>query len=310
MVNTRILEERLGWGRSPDGTARSAGAPGQQDTEAENVLHLPEMRSIAHDPLLQGRVSASTRSVARHPAQRGTAEEAWQALPLAAAGVEHLRARRGALHAMDRNSIAAAELDKLRTQLLQVTKARRWRRIGVTAPQRGSGATFVAAGLAASVARIADMRVALLDMDLDAPSLAARLEVPAPPHFADVMTGLQPPTAQMQRLGDNLAVMSGGSAVPNAAELVLGNTIDTMLQDMNSLLAPDMIVLDLPPLLEGGIARALLPHLDTVLLVADGTRNTARDISECEQLLEGQVPLLGVVLNKSEDKAGIRPARR
>lgn len=295
MVNTRILEERLGWGR---GEKRPAS---DNLTEAEKVVQLPEMRSIGHEPLLQGRVAA-TRSASPQGMQRSDADTIWQAMPRAATSIDSLRARRGALHAMDKDSAAAVMIDQLRGQLLRVVKARRWRLIGITSPQRGSGSTFVATGLAASVARIASMRVLLLDMDLTAPSLAKRLDLPPSPHFSDVLEGAEPPETLLQRIGDNLAVMANDAPVANASELVLGRTIDTMLQGLAATTTPDLILVDLPPLREAGIASALLPRLDAVLLVADGTRTTARDITESERMLDNQVPLMGVVLNKSEDR--------
>ncbi len=302
MVNTRILEKRLGWGR------QHSGADAEGPSGDEKAISMPEARGIGHDPLLQGRVAA-TRSLAEAlPAARQGAEAFWQSLPCVADSADMLRARRGALHSMDANSVAAAALDTLRAKLLQVVRERRWRRVGVTAPQRDSGATFVAAGLAASLARLASMRVVLLDMDLDAPSLAERLELPAPPHFSDVLRGAEPPEAQLQRIGQNLAIMTNDAPLPDSAELVHGAGLDNMMRSLTVALAPDLIIVDLPPLRDDGTVQAMLRSLDTVLLVADGTRNTARDITEAEGMLEGTVPLLGIVLNKSEDS--VRPASR
>ena len=44
---------------------------------------------------------------------------------------------------------------------------------------------------------------------------------------------------------------------------------------------------------------AFLPQLDGVLLISDGTQTMARHLRECERMLEGQVPLLGIVLNRA-----------
>ena len=46
---------------------------------------------------------------------------------------------------------------------------------------------------------------------------------------------------------------------------------------------------------------AALPLADAILLVADGRRGTAADMAECERLLAGMPPVMGVVLNKSDD---------
>ena len=302
MVNTRILEKRLGWGR------HQPGSDAAEQSGGGTVVPLPESRGIGHAPLLQGRVAATRGGAESLPVPRQRTEALWLALPGVAESTEALPARHGSLHSMDASSAAAAALDALRAKLLHVIKDRRWRRVGVTAPLRESGATFVAAGLAASLARLASLRVVLLDMDLDAPSLAERLELPAPPHFADVLRGEASPDAQLQRIGHNLAIMTNDAPLPDAAELVHGAGLETMMRSLAAALMPDLIIVDLPPLRDDGNALAMLQSLDTVLLVADGTRNTARDITQAEAMLEGTVPLLGIVLNKSEDF--VKPASR
>jgi Mrp family chromosome partitioning ATPase len=68
---------------------------------------------------------------------------------------------------------------------------------------------------------------------------------------------------------------------------------------MHEDLSPDVVVYDLPPILAQDDLAAFLPYLDGVLLIADGTKTTARHISECERILRGHTELLGVVLNKA-----------
>lgn len=304
MVNTRILEERLGWGAG-DGAGR--GDRPQPDAKVVPLTdpHNPERRDIGHEPMLQGRIGKARISAKAQAETESRVAEAWQAMPQGATGVQALAASKGSLHAMDPQSVAAMALNDLRAQILRVMKEKGWQRIGITAPQQGSGATFVAAGLAASVARMAAMRVALVDMNLPDPALSARLDLPTPPHATDVLRGTLPPAAQMLRIGQNLAVLTQDGPLHDTADLSLESDFEPMLDNLHAGLAPDLVIVDLPPLREGGLARAMLPALDTVLLVVDGTRNTAADVSECEAMLEGLVPLMAAVLNKSEDQ----PAR-
>ena len=44
-----------------------------------------------------------------------------------------------------------------------------------------------------------------------------------------------------------------------------------------------------------------MPMADAILLVADGRRNTAANMAEAQRLLTGMPPVLGLILNKSED---------
>lgn len=67
---------------------------------------------------------------------------------------------------------------------------------------------------------------------------------------------------------------------------------------MQAALRPDVVLYDLPPLLEFDDTIAFLPQVDGVLLVADGTKTTDEDLAVCERLLEGESALLGVVLNR------------
>ena len=200
--------------------------------------------------------------------------------------------------------------DQLRTQLTRVLKSNDWRRIGVTSPARGAGRSFVAAGLAASMARLDTLRVLLIDADLEDPGLAELIDTPAPGALEDVLTGTRDPLDQLLRVGDNLATALNGVPIDYGAELLQSPDAILALRAMMDTLAADVTVLDMPPLLHDQAAQALLPQLDAVLLISDGTSSTAADILECERLLDGQVPLLGVALNKSEDSDTRRRARR
>ncbi|MCC5969962.1 MAG: exopolysaccharide biosynthesis protein [Pararhodobacter sp.] len=284
MINTRILEQRLGWrtGDQSDGTDE------------------PESRPIRHEAVLQGRIRPSPGQTRRSP-RRADIEAAWSTLPVVARSIDEMTAAQKRLFALDRTTPAAAALDQLRTQLLRETKANGWRRIGVTSPTRGCGSSFIAAGLAASVARLEYIRVLLLDMDLAAPDLARLLGIAAPGAISEMLTLAAPPKKWLLRIGENLALGLNDSAMDNAADIAQSPDLIHGLSAVIDALAPDLAIHDLPPLLTEGAAAALLPQLDAVLLVSDGTRTQARDIVECEHILEGQVPLLGVILNKSED---------
>jgi len=284
MINTRILEQRLGW--------RNAAQP--------DGAEQPEARPIQHEAVLQGRIRA-TPGQRHHGARRADIEAAWASIPLIARSTDEMRQGRKAPVSLDRNGPASAALDQLRTQLLRVTKTNGWRRIGITSPTRGCGRSFVAAGLSASIARLDYIRVLLLDMDLAAPNLGAQLGLAPPGPLCDLLTGAVPIDSRLVRIGDNLALGLNDTAVGNAAELVQSPDLILGLRALIDALAPDLVIQDLPPLLTDAACVAFLPQVDAVLLVADGTRTVARDIVECERILEGQVPLLGVILNKSED---------
>lgn len=302
MVNTRILEQRIGW--------RHSGAAGPDGPDEAP-------RGLRHEPMLQGRVGAAARSPLPGPAglaggrarlARADIDATWAALPSFGDSLEAAVARHGRLPAIDRGAPAAAVLDEMRARVLRAMAERGWRRLGVASPRRGAGSTFLALGLAASTARLDYLHLLLIDLDLSRPALARHLGLTSAQPLAPTLTGEVPPLTALGRLGANLALAANGEPVSAAADLLHSPEAILALRAVAEALQPDLTIADLPPLLADPAAQAALPQVDAVLVVADGTRTTARDISECERALGGVVPLLGVVLNKSEDR--LAPAGR
>lgn len=290
MVNTRILQQGIG--------RRRGAAP--ED----------EPRALGHEPVLQGRVQGAARPVPaavglaapRGRLARAAVEDTWAALPEVAESLEEAAAARGMLPPFDRTAPVGIALDQLRGQVLRVVSAQGLRRLGVAGPRRGAGASFLAAGLAASIARLEYLRLALVDLDLARPALDQHLGLAPRGPLEGVLRGDVPPIELAARVGENLALVLNGEPIPTAADLLLSPEALRALRALADSLQPDITLYDLPPLLADPAAQAALAQVDAVLLVADGTRTTARDITECERLLDGQAPLLGVVLNKSEDR--------
>ena len=290
MVNTRILEQRLGW--------RSA----QEGAEAA-----PPARPIGHAPMLQGRINGTQRAPAS-ARRRAEVEETWDSLPLILDGVDKLTTR-GKAPSFARGTASGTAMDQLRTQLMRVIADKGWKRIGVTSPSRGAGRSFVAAGLAASIARLETARVLLIDADLEEPGLHTLLGLTPAGPLESLLAGTAAPEEPLQRIGSSLAVALNAAPVPQGADRMMAPDAILALRAMIDCIAPHVVIHDLPPLISDPVTPALLPQLDAVLLVADGLRTTPAEILECERLLEGQATLLGVVLNKSEDRDP-RNARR
>lgn len=291
MINTRVLERRLGW--------HSAGP----DDEP-----VPPVRPISHAPVLQGRVQQAAPS-ARGP-RRAAIEETWTTLAAVDEDPAELAARAQLVPGFARGSAPGTAFDQLRTQMMRALGDNGWRRVGITSPSRGAGRSFFAAGLAASIARLEDTHVLMVDGDLEAPGLAELFGVEAPGPIEAMLTGRRDPLDQTVRLGRNLAAVLNNAPVAIGAELIQSHDARAALKTLTDRLAPDVVIVDLPPLPNQAVAQSWLPHLDAVLLVSDGQASTARDIAECERLLEDQAPLLGVAMNKTEDPDPRPRARR
>ncbi len=195
-----------------------------------------------------------------------------------------------------------AQFDILRTRLLQAMAERGWTRIAVTSPTHGCGKSLVAGNLALSLARVPSTRTVLLDLELRHPDLARLMGVKAGT-LREVLSGEQPLESHLRRVGTNLALALNMEPVPKAAETLLAPQTAETLRAVVDHLAPSVVVLDLPPALGSDDVISVLPHVDAVLLVADATRTTAEDIRSCERLFDGRTTLMGVILNRAQDRS-------
>lgn len=193
--------------------------------------------------------------------------------------------------------------DTLRTRLLQKMKAEGWTRIALTAPHAGCGTTFTALNLALSISAVPDLKIVLLDLDQRHPDLADMLDAGGGRSLAEFLGGHLPATQYLLRYAENLAIGLNTETPPHAAELLQSRAAAETLDEMERALLPDVVLCDLPPLLDHDDALAALPLVDAVLLVADATRTLAPQIIECEELLYGKAPLLGVILNRGRGPA-------
>lgn len=299
MVNTRTLEQMLDLsGRAdPDGGSR------------RDLVRRGLLVTGAEAPPVQRGVQAA-RSARR---QQEIADN-WAMLDLATraeapgarTGVEKTGRggppRDATISELARDPRIAGAFDVLRTQLLQAMVVNGWTTIGVTSPTQGCGGTFVASALAASCARLENLRTILLDLDLQCPTLHHAFDLAPAGSVADMLSGRLPMEAHLQLLTRSFAIGMSDAPCNSPVGVLQSDTAQAVLSEIRTQLAPDIVICDLPPLLSGDAAIAMLPQLDGVLLVADGTRTLPRDVTDCERLIEGKTQLMGVILNKSDDR--------
>ena len=190
--------------------------------------------------------------------------------------------------------------DVLRTRVTQQMKANNWHRLGITSPTAECGKSTVALNLAFSLARQADLRIVVVDLDLRRPSLARMLKLGDGQQISDVLEGKAELADQMVRVGDNLAFATAQHAVRTPAELLQGPRIEALLSRIDEDYAPDIVIFDLPPIMVSDDAIGFLPHADCALMIAAAEQSTIKQVDTCEQELARQTNVLGVVLNKCD----------
>ncbi|MCC5962962.1 MAG: hypothetical protein JJU09_07530 [Rhodobacteraceae bacterium] len=288
MVDTRRLEKLIGPPRSPE-------------AEADPRLPAPAApRALA----LSGHRGARRVGVVPRREQRRTAEvlARWQALDSCSAPSETDRAQEE-FNALARRPDITSRFDVLRTQLVQAFRSRGLVSLGISAPRRGNGASFVMAGLLSSLARRDDLHVVALDLNLSAPALHRYVATRPQHRNGDLLDGTLVPAECLQRLTDTVAIAPALASDDERIASVSAEDLSRLLARIRSEYAPDIILCDLPPLLAGEPAISLSMGLDAMLLVADSATTRASDIAACERLLAEQTAFLGVVLNQYQGSA-------
>ncbi len=281
--------DRADKGHSQRTAGYSVFRPGQTRSNPPVTLDLATGREIFSQPLALSAVN---------PAR------VWESLGPVTLSANHLIGN--GLLPESSSDPAAGTFDILRTRLLLGLAQRGWRRIAVTSPTHGCGKSFVASNLALSLARHASSRTVLMDLDLRRPALADLWGVKDLDPIEEYLSGEQPLESHFRRFGRTLALAFSSAPCAMAAERLHDPDTQLALDSMLENLDPEVVIYDLPPALVSDDLLALAPCIDAVLLVTDGTRTSPAEIRATEQLLDGRLPLLGVVLNRAQDRSAGR----
>ncbi|EDQ05214.1 Putative tyrosine-protein kinase YveL [Sulfitobacter indolifex] len=269
------------------------GAPGMRHSIRPRRTVMDQEDEFDGDLSFEETMPVTTQTVAHYVGDDRVPR--WQDLPIATPGPN------GDMPLVDdhRNSAAARAFDLLRTRLRQTTLEHGWVNIAITSPTSGCGNSFSATNLALSLSRVPGSRTVLMDMNLRNPGLARAFDMEAPGAMSDLLGGRSSLGQQMVRVSDTLALGLNNQVEVNAAEILQDSTTAETLLRMRASLQPEIVLYDMPPMLEHDDLSAFLPQLDGVLLISDGSQTMARHLRECERMLEGQAPLLGIILNRA-----------
>jgi Mrp family chromosome partitioning ATPase len=172
-------------------------------------------------------------------------------------------------------------------------------RILFTGTEGGCGTTLVAAATALGLARNTRSEVTLVETHLARPAMASYLGVEPAPGLSDLLVGL----TSLEKCLRPVPGCPGLSAIPGGTprQVIPGEFAAPGAQEMIDLIneRSRYVLYDAPPLLEHAESRALLRHVDGVVLVlrARSSRKSAlrRTI---ERIEEAGVEVLGSVLNR------------
>lgn len=192
---------------------------------------------------------------------------------------------------------AHSHFDILRTKVLRTMQRSGWTSLGITSPTSGCGKTTLALNLAFSLAHQRDVKTVLVELDLRRPSMARQIGLKAPQSMASVLQGTRGVAESFVRYGDNLAIGTNAQSVRDSAELLMNGRTAEGIAAIKRAFLPDIIVYDLPPMLQSDDVMAFLPQTDCMLLVAGAEKSRLDEVDKCEKDLAEQTNVLGVVLN-------------
>ena len=198
----------------------------------------------------------------------------------------------------------AAPFDRLAVRVAQTMQDRGWKRLAVTSPRSGNGKSTLLLNLAFSLSRQPERRIMVIEFDLRRPSLADLLGVVPDTCISQVMAGNVAFADQAVCHHASIAFSLCKAPAPDPAQLLHRAGTGQRLAEIEARYRPDMLLFDMPPMLDGGGMMALVPQVDCALLVAEAGRTTADEIDRCERELAQQTDVMGIVLNKCRHGTG------
>ncbi|MCP4073548.1 MAG: CpsD/CapB family tyrosine-protein kinase [Hyphomicrobiales bacterium] len=191
----------------------------------------------------------------------------------------------------------------LRTKILQTMTENSWHTLAISSPNSGAGKTTVAINLAFSLARQRNVKVVLVDMDLQRPTVAKKLGIDVSKPIGQYLLGHVEILQCLVTVSDNLVLVLNDSPVSGSSELLLGQRGKELSSKINEAISPDIIIYDLPPMLSSDDAVGFLPFVDCGFVVVDDGSSKYSEVEQCDKQFSKATNLIGHVLNKCSDKA-------
>ncbi len=191
--------------------------------------------------------------------------------------------------------LLAAEVEKLRSEILLLQRNEHARIIAFASNNRGEGTSTLLANLARDFSRF-DLRVLVVDMNFFHPELAAMFALPEAPGLIDVARGTHELQSVMQPIAPGRSYLLPLGDVKGAADF----DWEAGMRHVQSLTPQfDLILVDLPPLQAFSSALLVARRMDGVVQVVQAEHTRIEAVQEVKSKLERSgVRVLGAVLNQ------------
>jgi Mrp family chromosome partitioning ATPase len=187
----------------------------------------------------------------------------------------------------------------LRTTLAKRMKEKGHRLIGITSATPSAGKSFLSMNLAASLSRVSESQVILVDLDLRRASIADGVGMQVKRGVSDFLSGEVSDLALIgSRIHETQLVLFPTKQIAkNTAELFSGPLFDKFIADIRADTGDSIILFDLPPAFANDDAMLILGQLDAYVMVIDSGKTNAKQVQDVLAMLN-PVPCIGTVLNR------------
>lgn len=202
-----------------------------------------------------------------------------------------------------KESLSSEAYRTLRTNIQYSSIDKNLQIIVVTSSIPGEGKSTIALNLAYSMSEM-NKKVLLIDADLRRPTIHKKLNISNLVGLTDGIIQKLELKDIVQKINDNLHVMTAGKIPPNPAEIVGSEAMTVLLNYFREIY--DYIIVDTPPVLSVTDSQLLALKADgTLLVVREGFVKAKLVRLAYEELEKVHVNIVGTVLNDSEEKSKI-----
>lgn len=191
----------------------------------------------------------------------------------------------------------------LRTRIQEQAASHDRRIVMITSPTAGDGKTLTCVNLALTMARAYDQTVLVADCDLNRQDVHKTFGVDSPVGIYDHLANGTPMEDVIVWPGiDKLSFISGGYPVENGAEVLGSLRMKSLVTEMKSRYPDRIVLLDTAPVLGGADTLALVPLVDSIIMVVAEGKTNMKDVFKALEMLP-EDKLMGFVMNRQKEES-------
>ena len=200
---------------------------------------------------------------------------------------------------LDNRDSRSRAFNLLRTTLTKRMKEKGHRLVGITSATPSAGKSFLSMNLAASLSKVSDDDVILVDLDMRRASIADVVGMTVKRGVSDFLNGEVSDLASIGSRVDEsqLILFPTKHVAKHTAELISGPNFDKLILNLREQTGDSIILFDLPPAFANDDAMLILGQLDAYVMVIDSGKTNAKQVQEVLAMLN-PVPCIGTVLNR------------